>query len=90
MSSFWSNKRVLVTNGDVMTTLDLRKLLAFHSEQGGAATIAVTKNQVKINLGVVQLDGGNTITGYIENPSYDYTDSMGIYVFEPRVLQYIP
>ena len=80
----------LVTNGDVMTTLDLGELFAFHKEQGGTATIAVHQRQVKINLGVVQMDGGNDITGYIEKPSYDYTVSMGIYVFEPRVLQYIP
>jgi len=80
----------LVTNGDVMTNLDLGELFAFHNQQGGAATIAVHNRQVKINLGVVQMDGGNDITGYIEKPSYDYTVSMGIYVFEPRVLQYIP
>ncbi len=80
----------LVTNGDVMTTLDLGELLAFHKEQGGAATIAVHKRQVKINLGVVQMDGGNNIAGYIEKPTYDYTVSMGIYVFEPRVLQHVP
>ena len=84
------DKTFLVTNGDVMTTLDLGALLAFHKEQGGAATIAVHKRQVKINLGVVQMDGGNNISGYIEKPSYDYIVSMGIYVFEPRVLQHIP
>ncbi len=84
------DKTFLVTNGDVMTTLDLGALLAFHKEQGGAATIAVHKRQVKINLGVVQVDGGNNISGYIEKPSYDYIVSMGIYVFEPRVLQHIP
>ncbi len=80
----------LVTNGDVMTTLDLGELIAFHKEQGGVATIATHKRQVKINLGVVQMDGGNNIAGYIEKPTYDYTVSMGIYVFEPRVLQQIP
>ncbi len=80
----------LVTNGDVMTTLDLHKLLAFHKDQGGVATIAVHERQVKINLGVVKMDGGNTISGYVEKPTYDYTVSMGIYVFEPQVLQHIP
>lgn len=80
----------LVTNGDVMTTLDLGKLLAYHREQGGVATVAVHRKQVKINLGVVQIDGGNTISGYVEKPTYDYTVSMGIYVFEPHVLNYIP
>lgn len=80
----------LVTNGDVLTTLHLQDLLSFHKSQGGIATIAVHKRQVKIDLGVVQWNGSNTLSGYIEKPSYDYTVSMGIYVFEPDVMQYIP
>ncbi|MBI1856627.1 MAG: NTP transferase domain-containing protein [Chloroflexi bacterium] len=80
----------LVTNGDVLTTLELKKLLAFHKQKGGAATIAVHRRQVKIDLGVIQWDGDDCVAGYIEKPTYDYTVSMGIYVFEPRVLDYIP
>ena len=80
----------IVANGDVMTTLNLRELLAFHKEQGGVAIIATHKRQVKINLGLVQVNGGNEIVGYIEKPIYDYTVSMGIYIFEPDLLKYIP
>jgi NDP-mannose synthase len=80
----------LVTNGDVLTTLDLKDLLAFHRSQGGIATIAVHRRQVKIDLGVVQWNGNNSISGYIEKPTYDYTVSMGIYIFEPAVMKYIP
>jgi NDP-sugar pyrophosphorylase family protein len=80
----------LVTNGDVLTTLDLKKLLAFHKSQGGIATIAVHRRQVKIDLGVIQWNGSNSICGYIEKPTYDYTVSMGIYVFEPQVMKYVP
>lgn len=80
----------LVTNGDVLTTLKLKELIDFHKKEGGIATIAVHQRQVRIDLGVVQSNADHTITGYIEKPSYDYTVSMGIYVFEPRVLEYIP
>ncbi|MBI4762512.1 MAG: sugar phosphate nucleotidyltransferase [Chloroflexota bacterium] len=80
----------LVANGDVLTTLDFRELVAFHKAQGGIATIAVHQRRVKIDLGVVQWDGNYRIRGYIEKPTYDYTVSMGIYVFEPRVLEFIP
>ena len=80
----------LVTNGDVLTTLDLKELLEFHRCQGGIATIAVHRRQVKIDLGVVQWNGNHSLSGYIEKPTYDYTVSMGIYVFEPRVMEYIP
>jgi NDP-sugar pyrophosphorylase family protein len=80
----------LVTNGDVLTTLDLKELLSFHRAQGGIATIAVHRRQVKIDLGVVQWNGDHALSGYIEKPTYDYTVSMGMYIFEPRVMEYIP
>jgi NDP-sugar pyrophosphorylase family protein len=79
----------LVINGDVLTTLDLKDALAFHKTQGGIATIAVHQRQVKIDLGVVQFDGNHQIKGYIEKPTYDFTVSMGIYIFEPAVMKYI-
>jgi NDP-sugar pyrophosphorylase family protein len=83
-------KTFLVTNGDVLTTLDIKKLVAFHKNKGGIATIAAHQRQVKIDLGVIQLDGEDRVSGYIEKPTRDYTVSMGLYVFEPRVLDYIP
>jgi NDP-sugar pyrophosphorylase family protein len=80
----------LVLNGDVLTTLDFSDLIAFHKRSGGLVTIAMYNRQVKVDLGVLQLDSENRITGYIEKPTYDFQVSMGIYVFEPEALQYIP
>ena len=80
----------LVTNGDVLTTLKLNDLVAAHRQSGAIASIATHTRQVKIDLGVVQFNDSAEIVGYIEKPTYDYCVSMGIYVFEPRVLSYIP
>ena len=80
----------LVTNGDVLTTLPLKELINFHREQHATATIAVHHRKVKIDLGVVESDASARVNGYIEKPTYDYCVSMGIYVFEPRVISYIP
>jgi NDP-sugar pyrophosphorylase family protein len=84
------DKTFLVTNGDVLTTLNLKKLVAFHKQKGGIATIAAHRRQVRIDLGVIQWDGDDRVSGYIEKPTTDYTVSMGVYVFEPRILDYIP
>jgi NDP-sugar pyrophosphorylase family protein len=84
------DKPFLVTNGDVLTTLDIKKLIAYHRQKGGIATIAAHRRQVRIDLGVIQWDGDYRVSGYIEKPTTDYTVSMGVYVFEPRVLDYIP
>jgi NDP-sugar pyrophosphorylase family protein len=79
----------LVTNGDVLTTLDICSLVTFHQQSGAAATIATHTRQVKVDLGVIQFDGSQRINGYIEKPVYNFAVSMGIYVFEPGVLSYI-
>lgn len=80
----------LVSNGDVLTTLDLRDLIAFHKEQKAVATIAMHHRQVRIDLGVIRCNHNSEIFDYIEKPNIDYMVSMGIYVFEPRVLEFIP
>ena len=84
------NDTFLVMNGDVLTTLPLGELIRFHKEQKAITTIAAHHRQVKIDLGVIQWDGGPNVAGYIEKPAYDYSVSMGVYVFEPEVLAYIP
>ena len=80
----------LVSNGDVLTTLDIRALIDFHKSEGATATIAMHQRTVNIDLGVIRLNGRNEVVDYIEKPKYEYDVSMGIYVFEPAVLEYIP
>ncbi|NUM48964.1 MAG: NTP transferase domain-containing protein [Anaerolineales bacterium] len=80
----------LVSNGDVLTTLDLAALVRYHRESGAAATIAMHARQVKVDLGVLEFNPDYQLTGYIEKPTYHFHVSMGIYVFEPRVLSFIP
>jgi NDP-mannose synthase len=79
----------LVTNGDVLTTLNLPDLIRFHKEQKAIATIASHCRRSKIDLGVIHMDGDSRITGYVEKPVYEFLVSMGIYVFDPAVLAYI-
>jgi len=83
------NETFVVTNGDVLTTLNLRELVQFHREQNAVATIATHHRQSKIDLGVIHKNGDCQIEGYIEKPVYDFLVSMGIYVFEPAILSYI-
>lgn len=80
----------LVTNGDILTNLDLAALVREHRRSGAIATIATHRRKINIDLGVIQVDGDSQIIDYIEKPAYSLLVSMGIYVFEPRVLRYIP
>ena len=80
----------LVTNGDVLTNLDFNALVEFHKIQEATATIAMHQRSIHIDLGVIECNGDHEIENYIEKPTLEYTVSMGIYVFEPKVLDYIP
>jgi len=84
------NRTFLVTNGDVLSDLDLAAFIDAHQKSGAAATIAMYNKEVNIDLGVIKLNGGSEVIGYLEKPTYVYPVSMGLYAFEPRVLQYIP
>lgn len=80
----------LVANGDVLSLMNVIDLIHFHQKQGGICTIATHNRKVNIELGVIEQEDNFQITDYIEKPTLDYKVSMGIYIFEPKVLEYIP
>lgn len=80
----------LVMNGDILTTLNYPKLIAFHKKEKGLVTIAMSQKEVKIEFGVMECNPKNRLVRYVEKPSFLYSVSMGIYVFEKEVLKYIP
>jgi NDP-sugar pyrophosphorylase family protein len=84
------NETFLVMNGDLLTTIDYSAMLKNHRERGALATIACFQRDVKIDLGVIDVDSDNWVADYIEKPTFHYTVSMGIYIFEPAILNYIP
>ena len=80
----------LVMNGDVLTTMDYRKLVQHHIENEGSVTVAMHQKEINIDLGVMEFDSNNFLTQYTEKPTMEYKVSMGIYVFKKDVLRYIP
>jgi NDP-sugar pyrophosphorylase family protein len=80
----------LVMNGDILSTLDYQKLIRFHLHQKGLITIAMSQKKVPLELGVMEFNRLYRLTRYVEKPTLSYSVSMGIYVFEKRVLEWIP
>jgi NDP-sugar pyrophosphorylase family protein len=79
----------LVMNGDLLTDVDFAAMIAFHRENRALATVGIYDRDLKIDLGVIEVDGSSHVTGYIEKPVYHFKVSMGIYVLEPAVLRYV-
>jgi NDP-sugar pyrophosphorylase family protein len=79
----------IVMNGDVLTTLDYRELLACHRARDAALTVAMHSRRVDVDLGVIESENG-FVTDYTEKPTLRYQVSMGIYVYEARALRHLP
>jgi NDP-sugar pyrophosphorylase family protein len=84
----------LLMNGDVLTTLDYDALFEAHRRAGDALTIATHRRVIKTEYGVIRTSEGHGATSrvvaYEEKPEIPYVVSMGVYIAEPRVLDYIP
>ena len=81
---------ILVLNGDLLTDLDFTGFVRFHRGRNAAATVGMTRRQLPVEFGVIEANDNGRIVGFREKPALDYLVSMGIYMFAPRVLDYIP
>lgn len=79
----------LVMNGDLLTTLDYRDLLAHHRRRDSFLTIAAQHRRIPIDLGVLEVEPDGSVIEYREKPELTHLVSMGIYVYEPGVLDWI-
>lgn len=83
----------LVMNGDVLTALDYADLMRIHREAGNLLTIASHRRVVRTEYGVLHLgdQAGETsrVVAFEEKPQLPYTVSMGVYIMEPRVLDFL-
>jgi NDP-mannose synthase len=80
----------IIMNGDLLTTLDYRELLAHHRTHVAMGTIALSRRTVPIDYGVVETEADGTLRRYIEKPSLPYEVSMGINVLSREAVDFIP
>ncbi|NEQ35954.1 MAG: NDP-sugar synthase [Okeania sp. SIO3I5] len=86
----------IVLCGDALIDLDLTAALKWHKEKGSMATVimkSIPREQVS-SYGVVVTDETGRIQSFQEKPEVEEALSTnintGIYIFEPKVLDYIP
>lgn len=80
---------VLVVNGDILTGLDFRAMLAYHREQCADLTVAVQRYEVQVPYGVIECEGA-FVRRLAEKPVLGFVVNAGIYLLEPSVHRLIP
>ncbi len=87
------DERFIVVNGDVLTDLDVTRLVRFHDASGAEATIALHTVEDPSRYGVVVTDVAGRVEAFVEKPSKEEAPSTainaGTYVLEPGVLNRI-
>ncbi|WP_442507029.1 sugar phosphate nucleotidyltransferase [Novipirellula sp. SH528] len=79
----------LVMNGDILADIDYEDIWRSHQSSGAIATIATCLKTVPISLGVLEVADNGDLTGYTEKPTLHYRVSMGLYVFNNRIQEFI-
>jgi NDP-sugar pyrophosphorylase family protein len=82
--------RFLAMNGDIVTSLNIHKLLATHEIKGGIGTLALKKYEVKVPYGYVSVRPDWSIERFEEKPTLSFSANAGIYIFEQRLFDYLP
>lgn len=80
---------VVVLNGDVLTEVDLSRMVEFHREGGSFATVALREFVIEVPYGVVSLDGF-TVREIREKPSFRHFINAGVYVLRREVIDLVP
>lgn len=80
---------LLVINGDILTQVDFRTMIAFHREHHADLTLAVRRYDLHVPYGVVDCEGVS-VRYLKEKPSLNFLVNAGIYLLEPTVYRYIP
>ncbi|MCW2955731.1 MAG: GDP-mannose pyrophosphorylase [Thermoleophilia bacterium] len=88
-------QRLLVCNGDVLTDMDISRLVAEHERLGAAATIALTPVDDPTRYGLVRTGERDAVLAFLEKPTLEEAGedryiNAGTYVLEPEVIAMVP
>jgi NDP-sugar pyrophosphorylase family protein len=76
-----------LTNGDLLTTLDLEAMAARHIATKADASIGVYRREHKIEFGLIEFDAESRLSAYREKPTSTYHVSMGVYVLQREAVR---
>lgn len=88
------SETTVVFNGDVLTDIDMNDVIRFHRDRQAAATIVLTPVPNPTAYGLVETEKDGRVRRFLEKPKPEEvtcdTINAGIYILEPRVLDYVP
>lgn len=93
-ASLIGDETFLALNGDVLTDVNLGRLIDLHRDRGARTTLLLAPVDDPAAFGVVPTDESGLVTGFIEKPPPGQAPTnminAGVYVMEPEILKRVP
>jgi glucose-1-phosphate cytidylyltransferase len=77
----------MLSYGDGLADIDIKRLLAFHNEHGKIATVTTVTPTSR--FGIVEMSGSGQVLKFIEKPKTEAFASAGFFVFRPAIFDYL-
>ena len=82
-------KKIIVSNGDILTNINFKNLLAYHNSSNNDLTVGVKNIKLSNPYGVFKLKKKGQINTFTEKPTENHFISAGVYVLNTNLLNLI-
>ncbi len=80
----------IVTNGDIITSVNYLNLINDHVRSKALATMCIKQYSMQLPYANVVIDDFNNMVDLEEKPSVPFFINTGIYAFNPSIFEYVP
>ncbi|MCL2493505.1 MAG: sugar phosphate nucleotidyltransferase [Clostridiales bacterium] len=84
------NETFFMNNCDIVVEEDYSEILRHHKQRGNIVTMVTALVNVQIDYGTVTVSEKGLVTALKEKPTVSELVNTGLYVIEPRFLDYVP
>ena len=79
-----------VTNCDILIRADYGDIYNYHKKTGNMITIISSLKNIDVPYGVIKTKENGTVCSITEKPKLSYLINTGMYILDPKCLQWIP
>ena len=94
VEKYLDNEPFFVFNGDILTGLNLKKMISFHRSKKSDITISLSPVEDPTAYGLVPIDKDSRVTEFLEKPSMEEINTnlinAGTYIIEPHIMGHVP
>ena len=82
-------KTFFVSNCDILVDVNFSDLYEYHNKQKNIATLVSVLKSYSIPYGIIETSENGIISDMREKPCFSYQINSGVYIIEPKLLDYV-